>query len=362
MKRLFMMVLLIGGLIGCSSDQTEQSADDSTTEPAAETVQNVAQHEDATILANRLRVPWQINHINETVFYLSGRSGEIYSIKGDSKQKQSVDLNKEIIAETEGGLLGFLILDGTSEPLEAILYHTYEEDGERLNRVVKVQKQKSVWKETDTLVEGIPGGRIHNGGRLAIGPDDALYITTGDAGHSSLAQDKESLAGKILRINLDGTIPKDNPFPDSPVYSYGHRNPQGLGWTSDGKMYSTEHGSRGHDELNLILSGGNYGWPVIQGDEEEDGMKTPLFHSGDETWAPAGLAIDGSKIYVAFLAGEQIRVFDLETGTHELWKDGFGRMRDVIIRNGNLYTITNNTDGRGSPKKDDDKLIKFPLD
>ncbi|MCF6138577.1 PQQ-dependent sugar dehydrogenase [Pseudalkalibacillus berkeleyi] len=347
------------GLMGCSSNQ-EDNHDTSeykgTSKPAYE-----ENRQDAEILATKLKVPWQINVINDTVFYLSGRTGEVYSIKGDSKQKQKINLSEKVVARTEGGLLGFLILEQQSEPLEAIVYHTYQKDGKLLNRVVRVQKEESVWLETSVLLENIPGGPIHNGGRIALGPDGFLYITTGDAGNKALSQDSKSLAGKILRIQLDGKIPADNPIAESPIYSIGHRNPQGLGWDSDGTMYSSEHGSRGHDEINKIVPGGNYGWPNIQGDEEQEGMIRPVFHSGNETWAPSGLDISGSKIYVAALAGEQIRVFDLKKGTHSVWKDGYGRMRDVKIVDEYLYTVTNNTDGRGKPKKNDDRLLRFKV-
>ncbi|MGM7702679.1 PQQ-dependent sugar dehydrogenase [Pseudalkalibacillus sp. Hm43] len=360
--RILLSAILMIVLVGCSDQEQmpsegKQNASEDTTQQV-----NGGEREDAEIIATKLKVPWQINVIDDTVYYLSGRTGEIMSVKDDSVQLQSVNLNKPVVARTEGGLLGIVVLGNQSEPQEAILYHTYEEDGRLQNRVVKVKKQKSEWQESDVLIEGIPGGRIHNGGRLAIGPDDKLYITTGDAGDEDQAQDLNTLGGKILRLNLDGSIPSDNPFEDSPIYSYGHRNPQGLGWTSEGKMYSSEHGQSAHDEINEIVPGGNYGWPIIQGDEEQEGLIRPVFHSGETTWAPSGMAISGDKVYVALLAGKQIRVFDLAKGTHEKWKDGFGRMRDVKIVDGTLYAVTNNTDGRGNPSENDDQLIKFSLD
>lgn len=362
MRILLFAFIMMVVLAGCFSDQKlQKEAQPSSNDDPAQTVHSDAR-QDVEVLATELKVPWQINAFEDTVFYLSGRTGEIISIKDDSKQTQSLDLQKPVVARTEGGLLGFLILDGQKEPLQAILYHTYEDEGRVMNRVVKVQKQDTVWKEIDVLIEGIPGGAIHNGGRLAIGPDGMLYITAGDAGNEEQAQDLNSLGGKILRLNLDGSIPSDNPFSDSPVYSYGHRNPQGIGWTKDGTMYSSEHGPRAHDEINEIRPGGNYGWPAIYGDETEDGMISPLFHSGKTTWAPSGLAVSDNKLYVALLAGKQIREFDLEKGIHRKWKDGFGRMRDVMIVDGVLYAVTNNTDGRGNPDKEDDRLLKFSLD
>ncbi|MCF6410393.1 PQQ-dependent sugar dehydrogenase [Pseudalkalibacillus salsuginis] len=355
--KLLIPVLSILMLFSCT-DKDSTTPDEKTTDPSS---QPVNQNRVVETLATQLDVPWQINIVEDTVYYLSGRPGEIIRIQEDSKETQTVDLTKDVVSETESGLLGFHIIDGSREPLEAFLYHTYEEGGRLLNRVVKVQQEGSTWKETDILIEGIPGGPIHDGGRLAVGPDEKLYITTGDAGESGLAQDRSSLAGKILRLNLDGSVPADNPFPDSPVYSYGHRNPQGIDWTEDGKMYSAEHGSTGHDEINEIVAGGNYGWPVIQGDEEQEGMIKPLFHSGENTWAPSGIAISGSKIYVAFLAGKQIREFDFAEKGSRTFADGYGRMRDVEIVDGSLYAITNNRDGRGNPEPEDDRLLKFQL-
>ncbi|WP_221566706.1 sorbosone dehydrogenase family protein [Alkalihalobacillus sp. TS-13] len=355
MKKLLLPALLFLMMTGCfENEKTSPGEKDSKSQP-------VNQNQDIQMLATELEVPWQINIVEDTVYYLSGRPGKIISISEGMKQNQTVDVSKEIVSRTESGLLGFYIVKG-SQPLEAYLYHTYQEDGRLQNRVVKVQKDEDIWKETDILLEGIPGGPIHNGGRLAVGPDEKLYITTGDAGDPDLAQDQKSLAGKIIRLNLDGTIPDDNPFSDSPVYSYGHRNPQGIGWTKDGKMYSSEHGSTDRDEINEIVAGGNYGWPVIRGDEEHEGMIKPIFHSGDNTWAPSGLTISDSKIYVAFLAGKQIREFDLDKNSSRTFAEGYGRMRDVEIVNGSLYAITNNTDGRGNPEPEDDRLLKFPLD
>lgn len=157
------------------------------------------------------------------------------------------------------------------------------------------------------LLEGIPGAQVHDGGRLAFGPDGKLYITTGDARVPALAQEADSLAGKILRLNPDGTVPVDNPFPGSPVYSLGHRNPQGLAWdVNTGALYSTEHGPSGEqslccrDELNRIEPRGNYGWPLVTAAPGEAGYLDPLLHSGDDTWAPAGLLVyDGEALALA---------------------------------------------------------------
>ncbi|WML50435.1 PQQ-dependent sugar dehydrogenase [Neobacillus sp. PS3-34] len=200
----------------------------------------------------------------------------------------------------------------------------------------------------------------HHGGRLKIGSDQKLYITTGDATRPESAQDLSSLNGKILRMNLDGSIPADNPFPNSFVYSYGHRNPQGLAWIN-GSLYESEHGQYAHDEVNRIKPGANYGWPVIQGTEKKNGMEAPLFQSGEETWAPSGIVTYKDKIYTATLRGNAVREFNLSEGKSRPVITGLGRIRDVYIDGEYLYFVSNNTDGRGNPLKNDDKLYRVLL-
>ncbi|HZG72162.1 MAG TPA: PQQ-dependent sugar dehydrogenase, partial [Chondromyces sp.] len=239
--------------------------------------------------------------------------------------------------------------------------HSYYEDGMVYNRIVQVRKEENEWQETLELLAGIPGGSIHNGGRLAFSPDGKLFATAGDAGNPENAQSLDTLAGKILRVNTDGSIPDDNPFARSYIYSYGHRNPQGLAWAEDGTMYSTEHGQRAHDEINLIKPGKNYGWPIIQGDEQEEGMERPIFHSGEETWAPSGMSYDSGTLYVAALRGQKMLAFNLETKEIQTVYNHAGRLRGILISGHFIYFITNNTDGRGTPAEDDDKLMKISL-
>ncbi|MEL7654655.1 MAG: PQQ-dependent sugar dehydrogenase, partial [Bacillota bacterium] len=220
----------------------------------------------------------------------------------------------------------------------------------------------------------IPGWLVNVGGRLKNGPDQKLYITTGDAGNPSSAQDLSSTAGKILRIELDGRIPEDNPFPNSPVYSLGLRNPQGLTWSSKNVMYATDHGAAAHDEINIIEPEGNYGWPIVQGDEVSSELKSikPLIHSGDETWAPSGIAFVNQgpwqgKLIAAALRGEQLLGFPLNNnGTKvkeiESWlKDEYGRLREVVqAKDGTIYITTSNRDGRkGVPDIADDRILRL---
>ncbi|MEI7025921.1 PQQ-dependent sugar dehydrogenase [Paenibacillus sp. y28] len=314
-----------------------------------------------TVLAEKLRVPWGIQFHGDTI-YISEREGNIVAVQDMQMTRLPVKLSKAVFAQGEGGFLGLVLAPDFASSGQAYAYHTYRENGNVLNRVVLLKKQGDSWSEAGALLEDIPGSVTHNGGRLAIGPDRQLYITTGDAGKEQLAQDLSSTAGKILRMTLDGQIPADNPFPNSLVYSYGHRNPQGLAWNSKGALYSSEHGPSGtpggHDEMNRIEPGKNYGWPVIIGDQEHPDMVKPLYHSGETAIAPSGITFAGdSKLLVSALRGQ--RLFMLDTDTHKLTAvlEKGGRLRDVQIHEGRTYVITNNTDGRGTPSEQDDRLL-----
>lgn len=321
------------------------------------------QNDQVETLASGLNVPWAIEKAGNT-FYISERPGNIVKVEDGNSERQSVSLTKDVLHKGEGGFLGLTLATDFASSSLAYAYHTYEEDGDIFNRVVELRQIGDGWVENKPLLERIPGGTIHNGGRIKIGPDNKLYITTGDAGEQDNAQDLDSLAGKILRMELNGDIPEDNPFPDSYVYSYGHRNSQGIVWNEDGsEMYSAEHGPSGnppgHDEINRIEPGANYGWPLIIGSEARSGMEAPLFHSGEDTWAPSGLAYVDGQLFVAGLRGMQLRVFDLGEGTSKVVFEGEGRLRDVAVSEGNIYVLTNNGDGRGDPRETDDRLLKI---
>ncbi len=349
---LFCLLFISACSLGEDSQQTEKDEGDA--------VEVIARQ--VEVIATDLHIPWNINK-HDMTFYLSQRTGTIIQVDGtsDTKIEQNIELTKDVLHEGEGGLLGFILAQDFDNTKEAFAYHTYSQDGQVLNRIIVLKLNQNTWTEERILLEGIPGGRIHNGGRINIGPDGKLYATTGDAGRPNLAQNVESLAGKILRLELDGSIPTDNPFPNSYVYSYGHRNPQGLAWDENGKLFSSEHGAIAHDEINLIEPGKNYGWPIIEGDEQAPNMVTPLYHTGDETWAPSGIAIKNNKLYVANLRGESIRVLDLTALSVETIFENAGRMRDVLIENDTLFMITNNRDGRGTPRVGDDKLYRLPI-
>jgi glucose/arabinose dehydrogenase len=313
------------------------------------------------VVADRLRTPWAIDFAGDTI-YISERAGAVVKIQGSSVTRQPVSLQKKVYEKGEGGFLGFVLRPDFAQTKKAYAYHTYQEEGKTLNRVVTLQEAADGWKETGVLIDRIPGSSNHNGGRLAIGPDGRLYITTGDAAEESLAQDTGSPAGKILRMTLEGKVPQGNPFAGSFVYSYGHRNSQGIAWDKQGRMYASEHGPSGspggHDEINLIETGKNYGWPAIIGDDKKQGMVNPLYYTGEKAIAPSGVAFDAdNNLLVAGLRGEKLFTYNPAAKTMGTVLEKEGRLRDVKIHNGAVYVITNNTDGRGSPGKNDDRLL-----
>lgn len=369
MKRLMISAISASFILSaCSNDSRDE------TEDKGKQTQNEMEHEQSqsddnqdrketkgiATVAQGLDTPWSIARSND-VFYLSERPGKIIKIDGNKKTEQQVDLDKEVSTAAEAGLLGFVLAPDFKDSKEAYAYYTYEDNGQ-FNRIVKLKLENDTWKEEEVLIDKIPSGQYHHGGRLKIGPDDKLYATTGDASDEQNAQDKDTLGGKILRINLDGSKPKDNPMSNSYVYSYGHRNPQGIVWTPDGQMYASEHGNQANDEINEIKEGHNYGWPVIEGNEENNNMETPIFTSGsDDTWAPSGIAFKDGIIYSAALRGEGIMKFDVEKDEMKKVATKYGRIRDVYIVNNDLYFVSNNTDGRGNPSQNDDKMYKVSL-
>jgi glucose/arabinose dehydrogenase len=348
---LLSMMLLISG---CSLFEKENLQQKDPPEDEAVVLQP-----EIEVVAEELRVPWSINKVNQ-VFYVSERTGSIVKIDNGKMERQQVDLEKPLAKAAEAGLLGFVLDPGFPDNQQAFAYYTYENGQGQFNRVVVLQLEGNKWTEETILLDGIPSAAYHHGGRMKIGPDGKLYITTGDATNPELSQDLKSLNGKILRMNLDGSIPEDNPYQNSYVYSYGHRNPQGLVWIG-GTLYSSEHGQSAHDEVNIIKPGANYGWPIIEGNESKAGMETPLFQSGEETWAPSGMAAHNGKLYAATLRGNAVREFDLDRVVTSPVITGLGRIRDVFVDGEYFYFVSNNTDGRGTPDEKDDKLYRVLL-
>lgn len=348
-------------LAGCSLSNKEQGISPAHEQEALQETSRVITTEPQIWLEN-LEIPWSMAKKGH-IMYISERKGNVvkFDEAGQTMERQNLSLAKQLHLEGEGGFLGFVLSPDFPEKPYAYAYYTFKENGTIYNRVVRMEQTGNRWVEKNVLLDRIPGAKFHNGGRLKIGPDGMLYATTGDALTPDIAQDRKSLGGKILRMTQDGLIPKDNPFPNSYVYSYGHRNPQGLAWDEKETLYSSEHGQSAHDEINRIEPGQNYGWPVIQGDEQAKGMVPPLFHSGTNTWAPSGISYYQGTLYTATLAGSRILAFDLEKRKVSTIFDNGGRMRDTLIENGNLYFISNNRDGRGVPAENDDRLYRVSL-
>lgn len=325
---------------------------------------------EATIIAENLDTPWEIAFLPNNDMLFTERPGRVRLIEESGRlQYEPVLVLRNVIESGEGGLLGIAIHPNFYNPVFSYVYLYYTYFNNRLdvlNRVSRFTFKKNRLTNEQVLLDNIPGSTNHNGGRLKFGPDGYLYITTGDAENPSQAQDVNSLAGKILRITTEGDIPADNPFGNA-VYSYGHRNPQGLAWDSQGRLWATEQGRSdptGFDEVNLIEKGNNYGWPIIQGDEQKDGMVTPVFNSGAKiTLAPAGADFAGPQLYFGGLKGEALYEAVIQDknikGLKEHFKGTYGRIREVVEGpDGMLYITTSNQDGRGTPSSTDDRIIR----
>ncbi|MAQ77230.1 hypothetical protein CL684_01780 [Candidatus Campbellbacteria bacterium] len=331
--------------------------------------------EPQSVISN-LSIPWDMVFIGDDVL-VTQRTGNVVRINLNSNKREVVYTSVSS-SRGEGGLLGIVLHPAFDDNDLLYLYETYESSNGTRNKVTQYRYRNDSLQEQSVLIDNIPGAVYHDGGRMAFGPDDKLYVTTGDATNKDLAQNLNSLAGKILRLNDDGSIPSDNPFENSPIYSYGHRNPQGLAWDSNGNLWSTEHGpsglSAGQDELNRIVAGGNYGWPYYSGTERPGpnqdapapNLRYPAIGSGpDEVWAPAGLAYHDGYLYFGGLRGEALYRAQVNNGTainlRRLYAGDYGRLRFTQINNDMLYFSTSNTDGRGTPNSNDDKIFRLSL-
>jgi glucose/arabinose dehydrogenase len=324
-------------------------------------------------VATGLAVPWALAFAPDGRLFFTERGGQVRVIEESGLAPEPVAV-LPVASVGESGLMG-LALDPSFDQ-NGFLYvmYTHAGLGGLRNRVSRLRVTGNRAGGEQVILGDIPGAAIHDGGRLRFGPDGKLYVTTGDASDPEQAQSRESLAGKILRLNGDGSIPYDNPFPGSLVYSLGHRNPQGLDWRpGSGQLFATEHGPTGNDEVNRIEAGANYGWPSIQGREQASGMTSPL-----ATFSPA-VAPSGASFYNSDLISEWKGSFFFATlrGRHlhrmvftgdgsgvalseRLFEGRFGRLRDVVAGpDGVLYVATNNRDGRGDPGVEDDRILRI---
>ena len=316
-----------------------------------------------TVEAANLRVPWSVVPFPDGTRIVSMRGGEIAEIDAGGTVR-TIGGVSGVSAIGEGGLLGLALLE---QDAETWLYaYLTSWDGNRVIRMplLGAPGERSLGAE-QVILEGIPKANTHNGGRIAFGPDGYLYVATGDAGNRDASQDPGSLAGKILRVDAGGAPAPGNPF-GTAVYSLGHRNVQGLAWTDDGTLWATEFGQDQVDEINRIVPGGNYGWPVHEGAAGDPAYVDPIVTWSTDQASPSGMAAIGNTLWVAALRGERVWMLDvgpegLIGDPQPLWIGEFGRIRAAAVDGDELLLLTNNTDGRGTPAGDDDRLLSVPL-
>jgi glucose/arabinose dehydrogenase len=302
-----------------------------------------------------LEAPWGLAILKDGSFLLSERdTGKILRVANDSTSLvRTID---EASPAGEGGLMGLAV---TKDEKTVFAYYTAAND----NRIVSMSWDGRDLGAPKVILRGIPKAFIHNGGRMVIGPDDHLYVGTGESGNGSLSQDKDSLGGKILRLRVDGRPAPGNPF-DNEVFSYGHRNVQGLAFDADGRLWASEFGQQTWDELNLIKEGANYGWPEVEGSGKVRGMTNPKVVWRTRDASPSGLAYWQGGLWMAGLRGERLWEIPLEgTSTRDPiahFRGDYGRLRTVAVaHDGNSLLLSNsNTDGRGDPSRNDDRLFR----
>lgn len=375
MKRNIVFVIFLSLVLGVCIFvlfQKNKSTPASVNQKTLIVTPSITQSEESSqikVFTKNLEVPWAIAFLPDRKMLVTERTGKIRIVdaNGNLLPEPAANISTNVEKDGEGGLLGIALHPKFNTNNFIYLYYTYKSgEGNTLNRVVRMKFESNRLINEEIIVDSIPGAIYHNGGRIKFGPDGFLYVTTGDARDSSKAQDKNSLAGKILRVTDEGKIVAGNPF-NNLVFSYGHRNPQGLAWDTNGTLWETEHGRSnptGFDEINLIQSGKNYGWEVIQGDQSREGMETPKRNSGPTTtWAPSGAVFVGSSLFFTGLKGEALYEAIIKNNEvvefKEHLKNQFGRLREVVLGpDGMLYITTSNRDGRGKSVAEDDKIIR----
>ena len=364
-------------LVGCSPDSTRVSTTvppasstpspttpEATPQPAVDpaTVGPVTPTGETAVIATGLNLPWSMVRLETESTLVSERDTALVKEVGPDGSVREVAQVTDVVPGGEGGLLGLAVLtDDLSTWLYA--YTTTASD----NRVVRMTLTGAPGSyalgAAETVFSGIPKAGNHNGGRIKFGPDGMLYITAGDAGVPQRAQDTAELGGKILRVTPEGAVPEDNPFPGSAVFSLGHRNPQGLDWDRDGRLWAAEFGQNTWDELNVVDAGANYGWPVVEGIGNDPAYRNPIYQWSTREASPSGLLFTRDTFFMAALRGEALWTITPDGNTvtaQPSFVGEFGRVRDVIEGpNGSLWILTNNT-GR-APRDGDDKIVEVRL-
>ena len=300
-----------------------------------------------------LEAPWDLAFLPDGSALVTERDSARVLLVSDGAAREVARI-PEARPYGEAGLLGIAVSATYATDRWVYVYFTGSDD----NRVARLRLDDPA--RVTPIFVGIPKAENHNGGRIAFGPDGMLYVATGDAQDRSASQDLSNLAGKILRLTPDGAPAPGNPFGASPVYSYGHRNVQGIAWDSSGTMYASEFGQRTYDELNLVTPGGNYGWPEAEGDSGG------RFIDPIATWAPreaspSGIAIDASnRVWIACLRGKRLYQMDTDgSETRVVLQGEHGRLRHVAnAPDGSMWVLTSNRDGRGEPVTGDDRILR----
>jgi glucose/arabinose dehydrogenase len=313
------------------------------------------------LVARGLEVPWGVAFLPDGSALIAERDNGTIQRLVPRQRITEVGTVPGVAATSEGGLLGLAVSPDFQRDRTIFAYLTTYRD----NRVVRMTFEGGRLSAPDPIITGIPAGAVHDGGRLAFGPDDMLYVTTGESGDAQIAQDADSLGGKILRIEPNGDIPPDNPDPDSPVWTLGHRNVQGVTWDAQGRMWASEFGASAWDELNLIEPGNNYGWPAAEGRAGIDGLVDPVRQWSTDSASPSGIAFAGGSLWIASLQGERLWEVPVRrngsTGRPRPHYVGtYGRLRTVVTTpDGAVWFTTSNRDGRGLPVGADDRIFEI---
>ncbi|MER5585834.1 PQQ-dependent sugar dehydrogenase [Streptomyces asoensis] len=341
--------------------QTSPAAE--ATPPAKGTVEVVR------TVAEGLDTPWGLAPLPEGGLLVASRdAGTITRVDTGTGRKTELGEVPGVSAAGEGGLLGLALSPDYASDRMVYAYVTSASDNRVLRMIYDPARPAGdQLGAPDTVFKGIPKGMIHNGGRIAFGPDRLLYVGTGETGDRGLAQDKKSLGGKILRLTPEGDPAPGNPFPDAAVYSYGHRNVQGLAWDSRQRLFASEFGQDTWDELNAIEPGADYGWPTAEGSSGDARFRDPIAQWHTDDASPSGVAYAQGSIWTAGLKGQRLWRVPLK-GTaasadpQAFLKGEYGRLRTVVAAGGDrLWVTTSNTDGRGDPKKGDDRILELKV-
>ena len=329
---------------------------------------NLTNSSGVEIIAEGLQAPRSIDISKDGRIFVSEKRGSIRVVDNGTLLTEPVgDIKAENIGDA--GLLGLTLHPNFTQNHLFYVYYTYSNSTGLFNKVLMLTESNNRIIDSKTILDGIPSDEYRDGGRIKFGPDGKLYVSTGDASIPELSQDLDSLAGKILRTNEDGTIPQDNPFSNSPVYAYGFRNVQGLAWApNSGALYSSDQGGAGNDEINLISPGKNYGWPHEEcNSSDDDNRYTPPVLCFNPSLEPSGIAFAFSNklgyqnhLIVATLKGSHLRDIDFDSGSQNTILVGYGRIIDLVeSEDGSIFVLTSNTDGRALPQQGDDKILRL---